>query len=413
MLKLRFLIFGLILCPFLSFSQNDFFKGYMVKLNGDTLVGYILGKEIGSTLSQVQFKSSTNAAVQRFSVEDCIAFGLYDRDSYERHTVNVSQGEVNLGKLSTGIDTTSKRVTVFLRVLQNGKNLKLYTYVDNIKPRFYVKEENEKEPVELMFYSFYDVNNGSQIINNPKYQTQLLLLSRKYGAQIEEFKLERVLYNENDIVKVVSLINHYRKEKSKYRPFTFYVGGGVSSLATKYDGEHALAKSTATSKNAVVPFVNVGMDIYINPAYARTFFRIDAEVGVLNSEHSIENKETTPVITENKHDFKQFSGTLSVSLLRNLYSSDKQKVYLGLGIAMRYADTKDNIKTFRYSSMYNESPGLDFKKISLQIPISAGVILFKKLDASFTYVLPSTISDNYVAYGIKLNKLKLGINYRF
>ncbi|RZK15408.1 MAG: hypothetical protein EOO43_15150, partial [Flavobacterium sp.] len=266
MFKLRFLTLVVILCPFLSFSQNDFFKGYVVTLKGDTLIGYVGGKESGATLKQVQFKTNITDAIQKFSTADCVAFGLFDRDDYERHTVTISLGKVKLEDLSTGLDTVSKRETVFLQVIQKGKNVVLYSYTDEIKTRFYVRKKDDKEPIELLFYSFYNPDNTSQIIYNSKYQTQLLFLFREYGVEIEDFILERSLYDEDDVVRLVSLINGYKKVKSKYKTHVWYAGAGLAHLSTKYFGEHELVGDAITSKNSIVPYVSAGIDVYINPA---------------------------------------------------------------------------------------------------------------------------------------------------
>lgn len=411
MFKLRFLTLVVILCPFLSFSQNDFFKGYVVTLKGDTLIGYVGGKESGTTLKQVQFRSNTTDAIQKFSAADCIAFGLYDRDDYERYTINISMGKVDLGELSTGIDTVSKRETVFLQVLQKGKNVVLYSYTDEIKTRFYVRKKDDKEPMELLFYSFYNPNGTSQIIYNSKYQRQLLILFREYGVEIEDFILERSLYDEDDIVKLVSLINDYKKEKSKYKTHVWYAGAGLVRLATKYFGEHNLVGNDVTSKTSIVPYISAGIDVYVNPAYARTFFRI--EVSLLKSKHDIEKAETDFASFASRHQFKQFTGTFSASLLRNLYNSEKYKAYFGAGIAIRYASTSDNITTYKYTSIIGEISGPDLKKIRLQLPISAGLILSNKVDVSISYTLPTNIAENYVMYGIRSNSFKLGANYRF
>lgn len=410
MLKSYLIVLGLFLLPFLSFSQRDYFKGYVVPAKGDTLVGYVKGKESGNTLQQAQFKVDHSAALQNFSVENCVAFGLYDRDAYERYIVNISLGTVKLSELSTGIDTTSKREAVFLQVLQKGNNVTLYAYTDEIKTRFYIKDKFEKEPVELLFYSFHHPDRGSQIVYNSKYQRQLSALFKANNVEIEDYRLERSSYDENDIVRFVSLINNYKKEKSKYKTHDWYVGAGLAHLSTKYVGEHVLAGDAITSKTAIVPFISAGLDVYVNPAYAKTFFRIEASV--FRSKHSIEKKEVDFYYPAAKHEFKQLVATLTASLLRNFYVSDNYKVYFGLGLAIRYANTSDNTITYRYTSTNFENSGPDLKKIKLQLPISAGVMLSNKFDISANYIFRANIADNYTTFGINSNQLKLGLNYR-
>lgn len=414
MFKLRFLALALVLLPFLSFSQNDFRKGYVVTLKGDTLKGYVGGKEYGITLKEVRFKTdSSAAAVQKFSVEDCTAFGLYGRDAYERYTVKISLGKLNVDGLSSRIDTTTKREAVFLQLMQKGKNVSLYNYTDEIKTRFYIKDKTDAQPAELMYYRYYAPGSATQMVERTDYQQQLLLLLRKYNVAIDDFRLERSNYDDNDMLRLVSLINDYKKEKSKYKVFTFYAGAGLAYPRAKYVGEHVLVGDGVNSKNPIVPFVAAGVDIYLNPAYQRTFFRLELEAGLTAAKYSFEKEREYSFDPNAKHRFKQISGVLTASLLRNFYNADNCKVYAGLGLGLRYAKTTDNVRTDIYTHTAYEKSGLDFKKINLQMPIAVGVILNKKIDVSFVYVLPNTITDNYTLYNIELNKVRLGVNYRF
>ena len=411
MLVFRFLIVGLALCPFLSFSQKNFFEGYVVTLQGDTLKGLVEGKEIGNTLTQALFKPNPNAAVQRFSKKDCIAFGLYNRDFFELHTVNITMSKLGFADLSTGVDTASKREAVFLQVLQKGKNITLYTFTDDIKTRYYVKEEADLEPIELVYNRFYNPKNTTQIVDSPKFQRQLQVLFRKYGVEIQDYQLERSQYTQYDILKLVSMVNNYQKEKSKYKTFTLYAGIGLAHLSTSYFGDHRFTRGGEASKTSTIPFVTVGIDIYANPAYGRAFFRI--ETSFFAAKHEIEAKPSAFIFPAATHQFKQFVGTVSTSFLYNFYRINNYKLYVGAGIAARYAHTSDNITIYKYTTSTVEVPGPDFRRLRIQVPVSAGVVLSKRADIAITYTRRTVITDNYGAFGIRATQFKAGLNYRF
>lgn len=411
MLMFRFLIIGLALCPLFSFSQNNFLEGYVVTSKGDTLKGYVEGKESGTTLTQVRYKANTAAAVQKFSKEDCIAFGLYDRDVYERHTVNITMSKVELRDLSVGVDTTVKRETIFLQLLQKGINVTLYAYTDDVKTRFYIKEETDLEPTELVYHRFYNPSNTSQIIDSSKFKRQLQALFRKHKVDIEDYKLERAGYAEYDILKLVSLVNNYQQEKSKFKRSTLYAGVGLTHLSTNYFGEHVLAREDVTSKATITPFVSAGIDLYVNPAYGKAFFRIETSFFI--AKHKFEKKEPDFVFPAGSHEFKQFVATLSTSFLYNFYRSDDTKAYLGLGIAARYASTVNNRLLYRYTTDTFEVPAPDMQRFRLQIPVTAGIVLLKRADVSFTYTGRTNISENYILFGVRTTQFKIGLNYRF
>lgn len=149
----RLFLLGVLITPLFCSAQYNFFKGYVVTNAGDTLRGYIQGKESNSNPTSVKFKPTVDSKVEQYSIKDLRAFSVADKEKYGRHLVDISLDKVVLEELSVGIDTSFVQKEVFLKVLQVGEKVNLYQYEDDLKTRFYIKEKGMPTPVELKIYS--------------------------------------------------------------------------------------------------------------------------------------------------------------------------------------------------------------------------------------------------------------------
>jgi len=146
----KLLLSLIILFPICSKAQSNYEPGYVVTLSGDTLHGYIDYKEWDSNPQKISFKKDIGSnEKQEYSPKNAGAFEVTGFETYKQFAIWVSQDKLDVSELSKGIDSTKKRNTVFLRVLNSGKNVTLYAYNDDLKERFYIQEGNN-EPYELI-----------------------------------------------------------------------------------------------------------------------------------------------------------------------------------------------------------------------------------------------------------------------
>jgi hypothetical protein len=115
-------------------------------------------------------------------------------------------------------DTTFKVATVFLKVLQSGKNVTLYAYSDAVKTRLFIGDQPAFEPVELGYRLYYDMDavkifEHGKTVNENTYMKQLYDLAMKYNAMTPSLQhdIENSGYRDYYIKQIVKKINSVTK----------------------------------------------------------------------------------------------------------------------------------------------------------------------------------------------------------
>lgn len=205
------------LLPLFSLGQSHFKSGYIVNLKGDTLHGYIDYRSWDLNPDYIKFKSLTENTIAKLTVNDIDFFSIDKITSYKRYEVIISMDNTSEDHMIEFRDTSFKVATVFLKVLQKGKNLGLYSYSDAIKSRYYIGEQPGYEPVELVFRLYYDMNavtmTHGRTVNEDTYMKTLFALALKYNAMSPwlQRSLEEAGYREYNLVQVIKKINAISK----------------------------------------------------------------------------------------------------------------------------------------------------------------------------------------------------------
>ncbi|MBV8390239.1 MAG: hypothetical protein JO080_10605 [Mucilaginibacter sp.] len=208
------------LLPALSYAQSNYKPGYVVNLKGDTLKGFIDYREWEANPDAIDFKSLlTDKESKKLTPSDISWFNIIGLDAYKRYSGRISMDATEKDHVGNSRDTSYRDATVFLRILQKGKNLVLYSYTDNVKTRFYTGETPEYTPVELAYRLYYNYSNDrvdgqkGVTVNENTYMKQLFALANKYEALNEALQrdIERANYTEDNIADIVSKINKISK----------------------------------------------------------------------------------------------------------------------------------------------------------------------------------------------------------
>src|ERR1700729_3993728 len=91
--------------PLFVSAQSNYKSGFVVTLKGDTLHGYVDYKEWEKNPVKIKFKTNLNKDAEVFSVENTSAFGISGLEYYEQYSLQISKGQVDVQKISTGVDT--------------------------------------------------------------------------------------------------------------------------------------------------------------------------------------------------------------------------------------------------------------------------------------------------------------------
>ncbi|SOD18502.1 hypothetical protein [Pedobacter xixiisoli] len=402
--------------PIYCFSQNRYVEGYLITSAGEKLKGYVSIGEKSFSPEAVKFKANLGDKPLVYDIQTSLGFGIDQMESYERHSVKLSLGEVNLSNVRGGIDTSWVWKTVFLKVLQKGQNVTLYEYSDKIKTRFYIGDNSSEEPEELMLYRYIE-SNARTFTTSSLFRNQLVLWFRKYNvSEKNDLWLNRANYGRSDMLKAVALINNEIGKKkdvvanSKYPRHSFYVGFGLLSSKLKHDGTN-IFRSTAVLDGSVLPYFVVGADIYANPVYRRLFFK--PELGVSMTKNSI--VDGSGLVTSKEiytYQLRQTNVYFNPSVGYNLLSKPNYSFYFGGGVGIYYAFASKN--TYTMSDDTGETL-LAEPKISLltwDLSLKLGGRIGKKLEFAASYGFPSLVNDQ-VRFTFFRTRIQAGVNYHF
>lgn len=408
-----FLFFLLFVAPLCSFSQSNYIKGYVITESGDTLKGYINYREHSSNPTSFSFKAQPDGKAQTFTLKNCSGFVIGNIDAYQRFVVSISMGSVATSSLSTGLDSTSRQDTVFLRVLQDGKNVALFSYADDLKKRFYLKDKNDALPYELVKQVFLDREQTGIVVNNDKYRRQLLVVMRKFNVSsgAVEQRLNSLSYAEADILRIATEINGLQNVKTKYPKTRFFAGLGLMYNQTRYTGITDFANSNVTSKNSYSPALTAGVDLFANPAIGKLIYRL--ELSLLMSKTDVFSPRPNDDGNSKNVSFTQYSAVVAPQLIYNIYNTERFKFFIGGGVGFNISSYSKN--KYYFTNFYGQVTPVEveaLQPISFLAPFSAGIVLHKRIELSAGYTVPFNIISGG-SYSIRMERLRAGVSYFF
>jgi len=225
----------MLLMPFYAFGQTDYVPGVAVNLSGDTLRGEINYKDWDNNPKTIQFKNA-EGKILKLGTGDIKYFAVTTDhlSEYQRYMGPVTMDQTDINHLYTGRDTTVRPDTVFLRVLQKGKNVTLLTLSDNFKTRFFIEETPSTNAVELIYriYLSGEVSNGSnRAVYENGYQRQLYTLTQKFNVATDKLAnyIEKSEYREGDLLEITGKINNVsaddikKNNPTKSKPVSIFI----------------------------------------------------------------------------------------------------------------------------------------------------------------------------------------------
>lgn len=405
----RFLISLMLSLPICAIAQSNFQKGYYVNNAGDTIKGVVDYKPRITASGDFRFKPDGVNDAQTINLENAKSYGIVGYESYERFRVNISQGPVKTEQLKVGADSSLVTATVFLKVVQKGPKLALYSYTDDIKKRFYIKNNDAEVPYELIRTKHLDPKYRTSIVSRDRYKGQLMFELSRHNVETNHFRegLSDLEYTDADITKVVSMINGLiaRPMKNGTR---FFASAGLASSELSYSGKHILSNSAAVKSASTSFSISIGADLFNNSPSERWIYR--AELFLING------KDLSVSNSQNVHTMDHLTFYFNPKVLFNFYNTEALKVFVGGGLGVNYSIFNNN-KAGRFAP----NPGFDdqFEETDLKVSSSsfsfnahAGVLFRKKFEISMMYVPPYSIS-NYTAYKINLGIKQASFKYHF
>jgi len=409
-------LFAIFLLPSLGYSQSNYKPGYVVNLKGDTTKGYINYKEWDNNPLNIAFKKEVQSEPVDFSVKDISAFGVTGQLYYQRYVVTASQDQVEMNNMNTHSDTSTRVDTVFLRLLNRGAYLTLYSFKDNLKSRYYVLENGQNEPYELIYHAYSDPNKDAAVQYIRRYRTQMQNILQKNNINNDHISTEIAQsdYAESDMTRVARDINGKSSDEfttPNLFGLRFFAGARVSYTQSKFTGNTSFASSPASSNTS--PAINAGIDFLINKNIQKFFLRAEVSFAI-NGQYKFVTTDVGNASGTATLKFKQYNTSIAPQVVYNLYNEDKLKIFIDAGIAINLANYGD----YKTVTVYDSFPSLvqdkspEFSKIYWSLPLKAGVAFNKRIEiyGGFT---PSTAISELVYVKNSITTYQAGINYLF
>jgi hypothetical protein len=416
----KLLFITVFLSPLFSSAQSNYKPGYIITLNGDTVKGYVNYKEWDKNPSTVMFKVNNNSSDKKqYSLDNILAFGVNSYENYVRYIGFVSQDRPDLSSGGNGIDTSKLLDTIFLRVVNKGDNVVLFTYKDVKKVRYFIST-SQSPPIELEYHVYveYSDDGDKNIITQHGYRAKLINIASKYQPNNNGLiaEIQQANYTEADLYKVAAKINGLTTPQNQLisrSEMVFFAGAAINNTVTSFSNGIGLhgAKNSSLS-----PKINIGEDFLINKNVGTIVFRMELSF-TTNSVNTSNSTATNSNYTDNESiKFKQSILTVNPQLLYNFYTVANLKIYVSGGVTLNF----NSYTNQQYSVIYSY-PGLQsaqpvglpgFTAANFSITGKMGCILNKKLNIYAGYN-PHTKINNDFTYAVYITPYYAGINYLF
>jgi len=421
--KKTFAVFLSFLLYFLSqpsFGQENYLRGYIVAINGDTLNGYIDYRNWERNPDKISFKQNNGDVIQSYTPMDIRGFGVSD-EIYESAIIQAEISPVSNAELKYDKELDLSTDTAFLQAVVKGVK-SLYFYKNKLgKEQFYIWKD---EGYELLIYKKYlkDEDGHSVIVKNTKYIGQLTIYLGECPT-IQE-KLNDADYQKNSLENIflayykctqAEIIFHKKTEKVIYS-FGAIAGATLSLLTFRSgDEQEAFAYLINANYNMSVNFTaGLFFDVILSRNYRKwsicnelifTSYKVDGRY----DDYESENKYTYTYTTLG------YSYLKMNNMVRFKYPVGKLFIYLNAGISNGYAFLERNYKkketklfnqvrveegkalndTRRYELGFNVGLGAKFKRFSFEIR-------YENANGMSTYTsLKSTTNRLYLLLGFK------------
>ncbi|RYE30114.1 MAG: hypothetical protein EOP42_12840 [Sphingobacteriaceae bacterium] len=403
----------IILCiPFLTFAQSNYKKGLVVKTNGEVLNGYINYQEWDRNPKIIFYKTLiSDKETLKFKPAGIQSFELVNLENYISYTGRISADKTGFPDLPTGLDTSTRRDTVFLKQIVSGSKVALFSYTDNIKTRFFIVEKGT-EPTELIYHQYYTDNNHTVVSTD--YRNQLLDLANKYISENHNVTgtINLALYTQSTFEKIVAAINGEaitKRVKNRKQFVRFFAGLALNQTDTKFEGTNPWANSKTSPD--YLPKISIGADVFNNPTVQRFVLRGEIAFTAITPKFEIPVYVIGSPDGSQTYTFNQYTTSFTPQILYNIYNRENLKFYLGIGASLNLSTYGNNKITTKNSTFYrDQDKPYTFESFWTNFPVEAGITLNKRIELYATYSYPAVYST-YSYFSVSSRIASLGIHF--
>ncbi|NII24835.1 PorT family protein [Pseudoflavitalea sp. X16] len=391
-------------------GQTNYQPGSLVLKTGEQVSGLIDYREWRQNPRKINFRKTPQDQIAQYSVEDLQAFKIDGKDSFERAIVTKDMRPVEVSEVIEHMEDDHKQIdTVFLRVLVKGTKLNLYELVD-AKSHYYINADNG-DFQELQYQVHFD-HTASSLQHKYIFRNQL----RPYTlGHIQENKLlrnlERIKYQENDLVKIVYDINGTQLAKKKKSAAQFFVAAGLAYSNIKLGGNSEL--NNLQYSGNIGYSAGVGMDIFSSRNLQDFILRMELFYSSLKYEgKGVLNNGSGPFNA--RYTIRQTNITPSIALLYNFLRKTSYKVYLSGGVQYNFSTYPENdyVKYVDENTPSVKEDYLDFEKNWLEFTARIGGMINDKIELGLLATVAGSF-ERFLYVNGKPAVYTFRIGYRF
>lgn len=404
----------------ISFCQTNFKSGYIIRLNGDTLRGYIDYRSWERNPDIISFKEKmdkthsllTPLTIKRFSVSD---------ELYESAIIETDANPDISNDLQQNNETVIKIDTTFLQTMVNGPK-SLYYYKNKLdKIQFYIRQNDAFVLLTHKELLTKDEKGNSLITENKRYLGQLNFYLQ--DCPNIQSKLSETSYNKGSLE---SLFNYYYNNSNSKIQFQkkaeglgtelgIIAGPSFTSLTFHYSPSYVALTSTNFSKS-----INFSAGVYLDLLLPRNLKNWSLCNELFFTSYNVNGSyHYDPAVPGNAVAYATFGYSYLKlnNIIRFKYLIGNAFIYADAGISNGYAINEVNKR--RFEQTINNTLQITYSKaLNASTKYEQGFILglgtkIKKYSFEFRYEKAGAMSNNdnlrslairyYLLLGYKFN----------
>ena len=349
-----------------AYSQQEYKKGFIVFVGGDTTHGIIYCKAFGGVPKNptcIKFKSDLVTKATIYKVTDLSHFEIIGSDIYTQADI---YNEDICGCEDEERHINSWPQTVWLRLIVQGDSISLYRWNN----RYFINTGDD-----------YFIELKNEIYDNRVYKIQLRDLAARYGLSDKLSKrIEQCHYESNELSEIIFTLN---RGKGRVIPFdrptyklSFFagMGAGIGNL----DIYTMTNSPTIHFTNRGLSYFSLGADF--SPSFTTLFLRVElsSSSGSFIGESSAYGVNSKRPISE----YTQQNIVSSLSVLNKFWDDGILNIFGGLTLNQNLSTYKRNFNTVLLSGTGWQGD-IDMKRSWRSLGLTAGAILNQRLEASF------------------------------
>lgn len=176
-MNFKLIVFLILTCSTIAYSQRDFREGYIVNLENDTIKGFLIHKRSTKLTNQCEFKTCNQDRTVIYKADSLLGFGYNGGRVFESKIVDASQVPVFVQKMVSG------KASLY------SQNRMFFLETDSLIP---LREEKVKWKI------------GKTFVMIPEYS---LTLQKEFESCSNDIFASKAQYKNEDLVRSVSEYN--------------------------------------------------------------------------------------------------------------------------------------------------------------------------------------------------------------